>query len=101
MKQSATTLKRKGTAIRISAKYANAVRGAGWVSVKWWSNGFYDFTYRGTRYYRLCLSHTSRPNIGYNAVVKKIGKGYGGLVWDDTATLGASNQIMAEAVNGK
>ena len=41
------------------------------------------------------------PNIGYNAVVKKSGKGWSGMVWDDMTTMGASDQSLAEAINGK
>jgi hypothetical protein len=101
MKNGATSFRQKGKSIRITAKYASAMGGAGWVGAKWWSNGFYNFSFKGTKYYRLCLSHSNMPNIGYNAVVKKRGNGWSGLVWDDMTTSGANHNILAEAVNGK
>jgi hypothetical protein len=101
MKNVAMIFKRKGKPIRITAKYAPAMSGAGWVGTKWWSNGLYNFSFKGTKYHRLCLTHSNMPNIGYNAVVKKRGNGWSGLVWEDTATTAVDHRILAGAINGK
>jgi len=77
---------------------SKVIRGAGQLNKIWWSNGGYDFQYKRKKFWRLCLEREGKPNVGYNAVITKVGNTFKGLVWLDNATLGYSDNELAEKV---
>jgi len=75
-----------------------SIGSAGWLTAQWWSSGGYVFRYRGRTFWRLCLEHRKRPNVGYNAVVTQVGGVFKGLVWKDSSTIGWSDEALAQKV---
>jgi len=77
---------------------SKVIRGAGQLNEIWWSNGGYNFQYNRRKFWHLCLEREGKLNIDYNAVIIKIGNTFKGLVWLDNATLGYSDNELAEKV---
>ena len=75
-----------------------SIESAGWLTKHWWSNGGYAFRYKGRTFWRLCLEHRERPNVGYNAVVTQVGNTFRGLVWKDSSTVRWSDKALAQKV---
>jgi len=72
-----------------------SIESAGWLTPQWWSSGGYVFRYKGRTFWRLCLEHRERPNIGYNAVVTQVGDAFKGLIWKDSSTMGVNDETLA------
>ena len=77
---------------------SKVIRGAGQLNRKWWSNGGYDFIYKQRRFWRLCLQHEEKVNVGYNTVITKVGNSFKGLIWLDNTTSKYSAKELAEKV---
>ena len=77
---------------------SKVIRGAGQLNKNWWSNGGYDFQYKRRKFWRLCLEREGKPNVGYNAVITKVGDTFKGLIWLDSATSGYTEKELAEKV---
>jgi len=68
---------------------------AGWLTSQWWSSGGYEFRYKGRTFWRLCLEHRERQNIGYNACITQVGDAFKGLIWKDSSTMGVNDETLA------
>jgi len=74
------------------------VTGCGWLNTTWWSNGGYNFQYGGRIFWHLCLEKKGEPNVGYNAIVTKIGKSFKGLIWSDAVAQGHNRDEQTNKV---
>ena len=82
----------------LPSRKSKEVNGCGWLTKTLWSSGGYNFQYKRRKFWRVCLERKNKRNVGYNAILTKVGRAFKGLIWLDVASENYDKKELAEKV---